>query len=442
MNIIATNNINDNHYHQIPFNNLPIESSNTTDYRNNIDVIATAKHQYGINSFLKHVEDIESRFHNSTSRTKRYYSKGRKSRTILTLLGQITFERTYYQDRTNGKCFFYVDLCLKLEKYKSLDPYLEAMILEECSTSSMAKAGRDIARLISRDYNNPNINISRQTVRNIVLSNDFTYNHQQKSTPKVLNIMLDEKWLPLQRQKHSKAMCKCAVIYEDRKSVSKNRTKLLGKSIVMAVDGFNNRLLNTLYSLYNFDDIDVINIIGDGATWIKYTPSYLKTNGIVINSYLDKFHFRKAINNITTDKSLQLLLVEYVINNDKVLFNELVNQLILNSPNRVDTLQSHLKYINNNFSNIHNTYKLNVPCSMEGHISHNIASHLARNPKGYTLRTLDRLILLREAKLNNVNIINEVLIQKKSNKYQFPLDFSIFDTKDTYSIAHSKLNLN
>ncbi len=442
MYIIATNKIENNHFHKIPFQNLPIESSSKLDYRVNIDNIFSAKHEYGVNSFLQTIKAIEDRFHNAPNRSKRYYSKGKKKRTILTLLGEITFERTYYQDRTTGKCFFYVDLCLKLDKYRSIDPYLEAMILDECSKSSMAESGRNIARLINRNVNDVNINISRQTVRNIVLKNDFDYIHKETTTPNVVNIMLDEKWVPLQRENQSKLMCKCAVIYEDRRRLSKNRTELLGKTVVMGGKGFNNRLLDTLYNKYDMEKINEINIIGDGATWIKCMPNNLHSSNITINSYLDKFHFRKTINNITKDKSLQNILVEYTINNDKILFNELVNKLILHQPNRAEILNSYLTYINNNFKNIHSTYKLNIPCSMEGHISHNIASHLARNPKGYSIKTLNKLITLREAKLNNIDIIKEILIQKKNNRNPTPLDFSMFETKDTYSIANIKLIIN
>ncbi len=192
MNIIATNSALHNHFYKTPFQNLPIETSSTLDYKSNIDTLTKAKHDYGINSMLSQIADIEARFHNAPNRTKRYYSKGKKKRTILTLLGEVTFERTYYQDRSNGKCFFYVDLCLKLEKYRSMDPYLEAMIIDECSTTSMSAAGRNIARLICNNANKPNITISRQTVRNAVLKNELEYTHSVSSTPKVLNIMLDD----------------------------------------------------------------------------------------------------------------------------------------------------------------------------------------------------------------------------------------------------------
>ncbi len=219
MNIIATNNTLHNHFYKFPFQNLPTETSTTLDYKVNIETLTKAKHDYGINSMLKQISDIEDRFHNAPNRTKRYYSKGKKKRTILTLLGEVTFERTYYQDRTSGKCFFYVDLCLKLDKYKTVDQYLESMIVDECSTTSMGADGRNIARLICHDTNKPNIVISRQTVRN-----NLEYIHNESPTPKVLSIMLDEKWIPLQRENKNKVMCKCAVIYEDRERLHKGRT--------------------------------------------------------------------------------------------------------------------------------------------------------------------------------------------------------------------------
>ncbi|MFV0499090.1 MAG: hypothetical protein ACK5NF_03550 [Bacilli bacterium] len=129
-------------------------------------------------------------------------------------------------------------------------------------------------------------------------------------------------------------------------------------------------------------------------------PLALKSKGITINIYLDKFYFRKTINNITEDKTLQNLLVEYDIKNAKILFNELVNYLKGNNPNRSEVLMSYLNYINSNFKNIHATYKLNITFSMEVHILHNIVSNLARNPKRYTTKILNKFIPLLEAKLN------------------------------------------
>ncbi len=237
-------------------------------------------------------------------------------------------------------------------------------------------------------------------------------------------------------------MCKCAVIYESRERLHKGRTKLLGKTVVMGINGFNNKLLDVLHAKYDMEKVEEINIIGDGANWIKYMPITLTSKNIIINSYLDKFHFRKTINSITKDKTLQSLLVEYVVKNDKILFNELVTHLIYHNPNRAEVLSSYLKYVNNNFKNIHATYKLNIPCSMEGHISHNIASHLARNPKGYTVKMLKKLIQLREAKLNKIDIVTQTLTQKKNNRRKYTLDFSMFESKATYSIANVKLNIN
>lgn len=442
MNIIATNNNNFNHLFQFDFKDLPFENSSVLDYRKNIDTINAHKYDYGINSFLKLVDDIESRFHNSAGRSKRYYSKGKKSRTIITLLGEVTFYRTYYQDRHTGKCFFYVDKCLKLDKYKSLDPYLEAMLLNEVATTSMAGAARNISRLINKHPNDLNINISRQTVRNIVLSSNFNCEHNDVDTPEVLNIMLDEKWLPLQRENQSKVMCKCAVIYEDRKQISKSRTKLINKTVVMSIDKFNDKLLDVLHSKYDMDKVKTINIVGDGANWIKYMPISLKSNNYTINSYLDKFHFNKTINAVARDTEIRKLLIHYVITNDKILLNDTINSIIEHTPNRKEKLTEYLQYLNNNFKNIHNTYKLNIPCSMEGHISHNIASHLARNPKGYKINTLHKLITLREAKLNNTDIITQSLKETKSKSIKYNFDFSMFESKDTYAIANPKFNIS
>ena len=106
-------------------------------------------------------------------------------------------------------------------------------------------------------------------------------------------------------------------------------------------------------------------------------------------------------------------------------------------PERIDTIESNQKYILNNWKE-RQTYLKNshMKCSMESHISHNLADLFTARPKAYSENGLRKLLKLRMLKVNKVNIkelylkqlinpqkpkqINQLKIN--ANKIIFPTD--------------------
>ena len=73
-------------------------------------------------------EELDDNFKNSNNRTSRYIiNKSNVSRTIITIVGEITFSRTYYINKFSGDKFFYVDSCFDLPKYDHYDPIIKAI---------------------------------------------------------------------------------------------------------------------------------------------------------------------------------------------------------------------------------------------------------------------------------------------------------------------------
>lgn len=66
------------------------------------------------------------------------------SRTILTPFGDITYERSYYRNKTTGEYLHLLDTYTGFKKRKRIDPLLEALILENATECSYQKAGREI----------------------------------------------------------------------------------------------------------------------------------------------------------------------------------------------------------------------------------------------------------------------------------------------------------
>ena len=75
---------------------------------------------------------------------------------------------------------------------------------------------------------------------------------------------------------------------------------------------------------------------------------------------------------------------------------------------------------------------------MESQISHSLAAYFTSRPKGYSLKTLDKLINLRLLKLNKYNIkelflnnFNKNIIIYLNNE---KMNYTIFNKKETFSI--------
>lgn len=108
-----------------------------------------------------------------------------------------------------------------LPKYDRYDPTVKAKIVElYADQNSMIKVGEIIGETIyatfSRNEERKKFNISRQTVYNIVRKAPklLTNIDRQKTTPKILYIMADEKYVPLQKEDKKNAMVKQIVLFE------------------------------------------------------------------------------------------------------------------------------------------------------------------------------------------------------------------------------------
>ena len=98
-------------------------------------------------------------------------------------------------------------------------------------------------------------------------------------------------------------------------------------------------------------------------------------------------------------------------------------------------------YILNNWKSIQNLFKNNLKCPMESQISHNLASLFASRPKGYSLKSLNKLINLRMLFKNNHNIIKLFLYnynKKETLEYNQEFhNFNIFNNLKNISFDQS-----
>ena len=385
-------------------------------------------------------ESIDKSYSNSIERKHKYHIKAHLPRTILTVFGEITFTRTFYTDKHNNGSYCYLDRFLGLKKHDYFDPYIKATIVEYSANNSIPTVVNMINDLIgNRIKLEDKIKyINRQTIRNIILDSKLSNpESKQLDTPETLYIIADEKWVHTQNNNNEAVMVKSIVVFDGIKD--KPRRSLNNKRIFASFKGnqFLDDTLDYLYYSYDLDKVKNIFVMGDGAKWIKTLTNHFKINNETnVIFALDKYHFKQAIHHICLDKSLEKILVSYVLNNDKNNFIVFCDELIKSYPHRTDTINQKKEYIINNWKNILNLYKYELSCPMESQISHNLAYLLSSRPKGYSLKMLNNILKIRllfknkenikQLYLNNFNI-KEIIDYKKEE-----LNFDILSKRKQF----------
>ena len=390
-------------------------------------------------------EEIDIEFRNSSARKSRYYiNKSNVPRTLNTIVGPITFKRTYYKSKFSKKTLFFIDSSFDLPKYDHYDPIIKAIAIQNAVDTSQAQSSR-FTSSFSEDIkffvdNSTILRIPRQSIFNW-MKNWYVPNILPKSieTPETLYVMADEKYIGAQDIEKD-IMVKCFVTFEDVKHVSKHRNALSNRFVFST---YSSRpwpeFMDLIAKRYDFSKIKNICLLGDGGSWIKSGANELRleTNNSV-KFYLCEFHFKQAIHHITTDNIERQKLIDIFEFQSKQDFINSVNDIIKINPHREQIITKKLNYIINNYTAIKSMLNLNIGSSMECHISHLIASFFAARPKGFSTKRINKYLKLNDYKHNGINIFNLYLKSYKNKKTVFVnedyVDFSIFNKEDIHNI--------
>ena len=390
-------------------------------------------------------EELDNEFKESAYRKTRYFvNKSNVSRTLITVVGEITFKRTYYISKYSNKKFFYIDKVFDLPKSDHYDPIVKAIAISKAISTSQSQAVRDTSSFINDlayfESNSIIKDIPRQSIYNWI-KNWYVPNIVPKSaeTPKTLYVMADEKYIGAQ-DINKDIMVKSFVAFEDVINVSKNRRKLVNKTIFSHYgDKPWAAFMDYIAMKYDFSKINNICVLGDGASWIKSGINELRLyQNNCVKFYLCEFHFKQAIHHITTDSNERYYLLHIFKTKPKSYFIEAVGTIIYNNPNRKKTITKKLNYITNNYNNIKLMLALDIGSSMESHISHLIASLFSSRPKGFSTKRISKYLKLNDYKNNNVNIFKLYLStyseKRTTELYENAYDYEVFTPDRIHNI--------
>ena len=167
-------------------------------------------------------KELDNNFRNFLERIK-YYNI---SRTIITIVGEITFQRTYFESKDKSKKLLYIDKIFHLPKCDHYDPIIKALAIDVTFDTNQLKAGQLVGQSITTIKNisnstRNNYYIPGQSINNWIndWNNPKVIYDLVDNTPNTLYVMYDEKFIGSQDLDND-IMVKCFVIFEGKIKMS------------------------------------------------------------------------------------------------------------------------------------------------------------------------------------------------------------------------------
>ena len=257
-------------------------------------------------AFLSNVlTSINSQIYDDGWRKGKYKVQRTDSRTLISSVGDVTFESTYYQRKSDGSYHYLVEEILGLDPHERFTEEAEVILLTEALKTSYAEA----ARVLPSKQE-----ITKTTVMNKVHGLAENIPIQEQNVPKkqckYLFIEADEdhvaeqhgRWKPA--EENSGFISKLAYVYEYKQEspTCKARKELVNTFYFGGVyagsernEQFWDNVSDYIYANYDEDVLRHIYLMGDGGGWIKSGAKQLDKALFCV----DKYHMMKYINKAT-----------------------------------------------------------------------------------------------------------------------------------------------
>lgn len=410
MNIITLFNSFVNHLNHILNNNLFLH-----ELEHNI---SNSTHALNLDILKQILEYLDLEYKNSNERKLQYYVQQTRERTLITSLGIITFNKTYYKSKNkiNGKHLYYSYLedYLGIDKWAKMSLACEVNLINNALDNGMTWASKNTI---------PNYEISRQTISTKIKNINYNYIEplSKKETPNILYIEADEVHANLQSRNPGTKNKIVPVIltHEGHKEYFVKKKELKNThyiaSSILKTDKLWEETYRYLDSVYDLDKVDKIFLSSDGGPWItNYDIAF--PNVIFV---LDKFHYRKALNSIFKKEPVITEIADGYLRNKMIdEFKLLVKVQCDIYPDQKDKMIKQQNYLLNHIEGIINQHhpEYKCPCSMEGHISNKYARFITSRPHSYSTDGLENITQLLTLKANNIKLTEEIYHKFKTGE--------------------------
>lgn len=361
------------------------------------------------------LSDLDEHIRNSSWREGKYTVHRRGKRTVISSVGDMTFDCTYYRgigDRSGFRSL--LEDLIGLGRNEKFTEAAETIMLTEALKKSYQEAA-DI--LPSRQK------ISKTTVMNKVhgIADEIpdTVCEKKKTVP-YLFIEADEDHIAEQhgkaedREQNGSFISRLAYVYEYKKETPvKGRHELVNKHYVGGLypgsEGtrqFWEKMNRFIDQNYEYDAIRRIFISGDGAGWIKSGASVL--NKAVFCA--DKYHLMQYLNAAAAQmldekENVKADLWHILHSKSKYPKERFVAYTaeMMKSAKNPGTVEQFREYVLGNWSAVRRTLRNRIVtgCSAESHVSHVYSDRMSSRPMGWSQTGADRMSKLRCYEQNN-----------------------------------------
>ena len=374
---------------------------------------------------------VNKQIYDSSWRLGKYTVARNDKRTLISSVGDIVFDCTYYRKCEDGSFHYLLEEFMHLGKHERLTEAAESLMLTEALKTSYEEA----AKVLPSKQK-----ITKTTVMNKVhqiAENMPLEDIQDKKKIKTLFIEADEdhvaeqhgRWEPAGGNKSF--MSRLIYIYEYKQELPgvKGKKELVNKYYfsglyegTAGVEKMWKEVNDFIESRYDTDELERVYISGDGASWIKSGAKYIPHALFCA----DKFHLVKYINSASNqmlDESgwVKKELYRLLYKRDKKGFDELTDRMLESASNQkyVTDLKT---YVMGNWQAVMRTLhnKEVDGCSAESHVSHVLSDRLSSRPKAWSKLGADRMSRLRcyEKNYGREKIIDLVKYSRKQRELQ------------------------
>lgn len=430
---------------------------NPKDIAGFVKGISTELFRLGVMMIQETLETMDNILCENGKRKMDWVVECHKTKSLMTSLGEVTFKKTLFENKTTKERCYLLDRILGIEKNARMTEDAEAAMLEEAVQTSYRRGG-EAASILDK--------VSKQTVKTKLHTLQFKPAEKPETKKKVdyLYIEADEDHAPLQfiekkgdlsvgdnGRKSNTAIVKLIYVHEgiEPEAPKSKRYKLINPYYFSRVAaGEENAALwkevnDYIESHYDTENIKKIYINSDGGNWIK--AGFQHINGIT--HVLDGYHLDKNIDSLANhmmdsadDAKDQLR--KTIKSGSKKEFQELLEDLrgYFKEGNETESFTRAGTYILNNWLAARNRMLKKdgvIGSSTEGHVYHVLSSRISTQAMGWSQTGVDKMARLRAYYLNGGDMLELVRYQKTDLPAAAGAENEIFSATEILSQEHS-----
>ena len=312
-----------------------------------------------------------------------------EKREVLSLIGTVRYERTYYRRRAGGY-EYPVDAVVGLEPYQRVSGGVGRALVETCCKMSYGKSSEVVT----------GGRVSRQTVMQKV---------RQSAVPEpvaterrhvvALHIDADEDHVTMVGGKNS--IVPLVNVYEGIEKRGKRgicRSKFNISEFGKTPEELWEEVLDEIERRYDLEGTTLY-LHGDGAPWIKQGLEWLPKCKFVLDRYHKNKALKQAVSGMPQGVGVQYdkLLRTAFAEDDRELFSSVVESMVLNYPEREKTIREATNYLLDNFDaiticNCEKDPEATNGGATEPHVSNILSARISSRPMAWSAETLRHLV--------------------------------------------------